>query len=72
MCIGRKGFIGWGWDSRPGKVVVASCIVIFTNTLQIKSNVTRLDLIASTYRQRWQVICLSSFVASVQMSKMVR
>ena len=34
MCIGRKGFIGCGWDSGPGKVVGAGCTVIFINTTE--------------------------------------
>ena len=41
--------------------------------INIKSNVTRLDLMhASTWRQQWQVVCPSSMVAYVQRWGMVR
>ena len=32
MCVWRKGFIGWGWDSGTGKVVGAGRTNVFSNT----------------------------------------
>jgi hypothetical protein len=69
---GERGLSGGAGGAQGQVKMWVLVVLLFSLTLQIKS-ITRLpvDLIASTWHQRWQVVCLSSLVASVQMSGMV-